>query len=74
MMQFSKTTNIPIHTNGTVKSWFDGHDGELQHLCWPAQLPDLNIPEPLWSVLETTVRNRFPSQTSLNQLQDVHED
>jgi hypothetical protein len=31
----------------------------------------LNIIEPFWSVLETTVRNRFPSLTSLKQLEHV---
>jgi hypothetical protein len=31
----------------------------------------LNIIEPLWSVLETRVRNRFPPPTSLKQLEDV---
>jgi hypothetical protein len=31
----------------------------------------LNIIEPLWSVLETTLRNRFPPPTSLKQLEDV---
>jgi hypothetical protein len=24
--------NAPIHTAGTVQSWFEEHDGELQHL------------------------------------------
>jgi hypothetical protein len=32
--------------------------------------PNLNITEPLWSVLETSVRNRFPPPTSLKQLED----
>jgi predicted Zn-dependent protease len=36
-----------------------------------AQSPDLNIIEPLWSVLETRTRNRFPTSTSLMQLEDV---
>jgi hypothetical protein len=63
--------NAPIHTGGTVLSWFEECDGELQHLPWPAQSPDLNITEPLWSVLKTRVRNRFPPPTSLKQLEDV---
>jgi hypothetical protein len=45
--------NVPIHIAGTVQSWFEEHEGELQHRPWPAQLPYLNIAEPLWSVLET---------------------
>jgi hypothetical protein len=24
--------NVPIHTAGTVQSWFEEHAGELQHL------------------------------------------
>jgi hypothetical protein len=31
----------------------------------------LNITEPLWSLFETIVRNRFPPPTSLKQLEDV---
>jgi transposase len=53
--------NAPIHTAGTVQSWFEDLEGELQHFPWPIQSPDLNSTEPLWSVLETRVRNRFPS-------------
>jgi hypothetical protein len=41
--------NGPIHTAGTVQSWFEG---ELQHLPRPAQSPHLIITEPLSSVLE----------------------
>jgi transposase len=41
----------------------------------PAESPDLNIIEPLWSVLESRVRGRFPAPTSLKQLEDfLHEE
>jgi hypothetical protein len=39
--------NASIHTAGTVQSWLEVYEGELQHLPWPAQSPDLNIIEPL---------------------------
>jgi transposase len=67
--------NASIHTAGCVQSWFKEHEGELQHLPWPEQSPDLNITEHVWSDLETRVRNRFPPPTSLKQLEDaVHEE
>jgi hypothetical protein len=58
--------NVPIQTAGTVQSLLEEHEGEL-HLPWPAQPLDLDIIEPLWPVLETRVRNRFPPPTSLKQ-------
>jgi hypothetical protein len=73
-MQFSKTTMASIHTAGTVRSWFEEHEGELQHLPWPVQSPDLSIAESLWSVLETRLRNRFPPPTSLKQLEGLLQD
>jgi len=61
--------DLPIHTVRSVQSWFEEHEDPLQHLLWLAQLPNLNIMEPLWSVLESRVRNRFlPS--SLKQLEE----
>jgi hypothetical protein len=57
MMQFFQYIDA-IHTAGTLESW---HEGELQHLPWPTQSPDL----------ETRVRSRFPSPASLKQLEDV---
>jgi hypothetical protein len=43
---------------------FEEHEGELQHLPWSAQSPDV-------SVLETRPRNRCPSPKSLTQLEDI---
>jgi hypothetical protein len=62
--------NAPIHTAGTVQSWFEQHEGELQHLPLPAQSPNLNISETLWSILETRMRNKFPPPIFLKQLED----
>jgi hypothetical protein len=56
---------------GTIHSQLEEHEHEFQFLPWPAKLQDLNITEPLWSVLETGVRNRFPPPTSLKQLEHV---
>jgi hypothetical protein len=69
-MQLSKTT-MPPFAAGTVQSWFEEHETELQHLSWPKESPHLNMMEPLRSVLETRLRNRFPPPTALNQLEDV---
>jgi hypothetical protein len=63
--------NAHIHTAGTVQSRFEEHEGELQHFSWPAQYPDLNIADPLWSILETRVRNRLPLPTFLKQLEHI---
>jgi hypothetical protein len=60
--------SAPIHTTGTVQSWFEDHEYKFQHLPWPEQLPDLNIIEQLWLVLETRLSNKFPPPTSLKQV------
>jgi transposase len=65
--------NAPIHTTGTVRWWFEEHEGK-HHLPWPAQSSDLNIVESLWSVLKTRTRNRFPRTISVKQLEDVHQE
>jgi hypothetical protein len=49
MITFSKLTVCP-YTQPDFLSWFEEHEDALQHLPWPAQLPDLNIVQPLWSV------------------------
>lgn len=49
--------NAPIHTARRVTECLD--ENEHEHLPWPAQTRDLDITEPLWSVLEEQVRKDF---------------
>jgi hypothetical protein len=70
-MQFFKTTVPPLtqldlfsHGLKSMKVNFNIFHGQLNHQV-------LNITEPLWSVLETRVRNRFPSAISVKKLEDV---
>jgi hypothetical protein len=52
-----------VHSARNVQSCFGQHKDALQHLPRrPAQSPD--ILEPLWSVLESGVRNRFTNRNS----------
>jgi hypothetical protein len=59
------------YTQPEVFSWFEEHKDALQHLACPAQSPDLDVIEPLWSVLESRVRSRFPPPSALKQRKDV---
>jgi hypothetical protein len=63
--------NSSINTGRNVQFWFQGHEDALQHFPWPAQSPDLNIIERLWSVLDSRMRSRFPPHSSLKQSEDV---
>ena len=60
LFPYIQDDDSPIHTAGSVQSWFEERDNALQYLLWPAQLYDLNIIEPLWSVLESRVISKFP--------------
>ncbi|GFY32465.1 DDE_3 domain-containing protein [Trichonephila clavipes] len=67
--------NAPFYAAGIVQSWFDEYMDNAKHLLWPTQSPNLNIIEPLWSILELLVHNRYPPHVSLPQLsQYIHEE
>ncbi|GFX82020.1 transposable element Tcb1 transposase [Trichonephila clavipes] len=67
--------NAPIHTAKIVQEWLAEHEGEVGHLDWPPQSPDLNIIEHLWGYLESKLRARFPPPSTISALETaLHEE
>ncbi|GFT42130.1 transposable element Tc1 transposase [Trichonephila clavipes] len=67
--------NAPIHTAKIVQEWFAEHEGEVGHLDWPPQSPDLNIIEHLWGYLESKLRARFPPPSTISAFETaLHEE
>ncbi|GFX15824.1 transposable element Tcb2 transposase [Trichonephila clavipes] len=67
--------NAPIHTAKIAQEWFVEHEGEVGHLDWPPQSPDLNIIEHLWGYLESKLRARFPPPSTISALETaLHEE
>jgi hypothetical protein len=70
-MQFSKTT-ISLFTQLELSSHcLKSMKGNFSIFPGVSKSPGLNVIEPLWSVLETTVKDLFPLPTSLKQLEEV---
>ncbi|GFX17930.1 transposable element Tcb2 transposase [Trichonephila clavipes] len=73
--QLYQDDNAPIHTAKIVQEWFTEHEGEVGHLDWPLQPPDLNIIEHLWGYLESKLRARFPLPSTISVLEtSLHEE
>jgi hypothetical protein len=69
-MQFSKKTMLPFTQLELFNHDLKSKKGSFN--IFPGQhSPRLDITEPLCSVLESRMRNRFPPPTSLKQLEDV---
>ncbi|GFW88078.1 transposable element Tcb2 transposase [Trichonephila clavipes] len=63
--------NAPIHTAKIVQEWFAEHEGEVGHLDWPPQSPDLNIIEHFRGYLESKLRARFPPPSTISALRPL---
>ncbi|GFW05435.1 transposable element Tcb2 transposase [Trichonephila clavipes] len=67
--------NAPIHTAKIVQEWFAEHEGEVGHLDWPPQSPNLNTIEHFWGYLESKLRARFPPPSTILALETaLHEE
>src|SRR6266511_3164155 len=61
--------NAPCHIAKIVKEWKE--ENSIDILPWPAQSPDLNPIENLWSELERKVRSHKPRPKNKNELIEV---
>ena len=59
--------NAPCHRANIVKDWFKNN--EIKQLRWPANSPDLNCIENLWSWLNRQIANEEPH--SIDQLREI---
>ena len=66
-----QANNACVHIAHIVQDWFSENEDEVSRLPWPPQSPDINIIEPLWSVLESNLRARYPPPSSLTELANV---
>lgn len=59
--------NAPVHTARVARSFIESSNVEL--LPWPAQSPDINPIENLWSYIEVRIRQRDSQPSSVTQLE-----
>ncbi|PNF27169.1 hypothetical protein B7P43_G07844 [Cryptotermes secundus] len=63
-----QANNACVQIAHIVQDWFSENEDEVSCLPWPPQSPDINIIEPLWSVLESNLCARYPPPSSITEL------
>ncbi len=58
LISFFQQDLAPAHTAKSTKSWLNDHGVGV--LDWPANSPDLNLIENLWSIVKRKMRNKRP--------------
>ena len=73
-LQHPNTSRYSKHTARIIKKYLENNkrDGRLTVLNWPAQSPDMNIIEKVWTYIEKEKVKRAP--VNLQQLWEVLQD
>jgi hypothetical protein len=64
---FFQEDNAPVHTARVARSFLTSSNVEV--LSWPAQSPDINPIENIWSYIEVKIRQRDSQPSSVRQLE-----
>ncbi|CAB5373046.1 unnamed protein product [Rhizophagus irregularis] len=64
---FFQEDNAPVHTAKIARSFLTSSNIEL--FPWPAQSPDMNLIENIWSYIEVKIRQRDSQPSSVSQLE-----
>lgn len=64
---FFQEDNAPVHTARVARSFLTSSNVEV--LPWPAQSPDINPIENIWSYIEVKIRQRDSQPSSVRQLE-----
>lgn len=64
---FFQEDNAPVHTAKIARSFLTSSNIEL--FPWPAQSPDMNPIENIWSYIEVKIRQRDSQPSSVSQLE-----
>lgn len=65
--------NAPYYRITVLRDWFAEHSRQFEPMIWPLSMPDVNLIEQLWDIIERSVYARNLALAILSQLWTVIE-